>query len=227
MNDVLQLTMLGSHPKMFREIANIRRLWLIVPDTGRTNVPLTCQFRPEHTTKFTAELQRFVFSFNRSNDEARDRMAFQGYRDTFNTRGKVRDHYNAITGEGNPANLPTLEFNIGFAGNVVAGTPTISDGTMDIRIGTPVLKLETININNPLPSGMTYETHPHLIHHEIITLGDKRNPFPQMGGKTREPFRPCYTPLMSKVDMYIEMDKLKEIHTGSRPPNPYNPAWDW
>lgn len=223
---MIEMLIDGYSPARYREITNIP-LWWIIPDTERTNVPLTCQFRPEHTAKFTAELQSFVFSFNHSDNDARDRLAFQGYRDTFNTRGKVRDHYNAITGEGNPDDLPTIEFNIGFAGNVVTGTPMISDGSMGITAGVPVLKLVTIDVRNSLPVGLSYATHPYLIHHEIITLGTRRNPFIQMGGKERAPFRPCFTPLMSKGDMYIETSKLMPLPLGTLPPNPYEPAWIW
>jgi hypothetical protein len=201
-----------------------KTLWWIVPDVGRNRVPLTCQFRPEHTGKFTPEMQNFVFNLNRSDNEIRDRLAFQGYRDTFNTRGKVRDHYNAITKEGDPSDLPTVEYNIGFAGNVISGIEIVSDGSIGIRAGVKVLKIETIDVNNPLPCGVSYKTHPWLIHHEIICLYEKRNPFPQMGGKDIEPYLPCFTPLWSRAPLYIEMSKLKKV---TDVPNPYNPEWSW
>jgi len=202
-----------------------RSLWLIKPDTHRTGVPLTCQFRPEHTAPFTPDRQQFVFSLNRSDNEARDRQAFQGYRDTINTRGKVRDNWNDILQEGDYTSMPTIEFNIGIRANVVSGVQVLSDGLSGIPKDVPVLQMDTIDINNPLPYGITYRTHPWLVHHEIIGLYEKRNPFIQMGGKAREPYRPCYTPLWSKGKMFIRMSELDEVPFGTLIPNPYEPAW--
>lgn len=212
-----------------------RRLWWILPDDllpaqyapVRSNVPMTCQYRPQKTIPFTDKLQNFIFNLNRSDNEARDRSVFQAYRDTWNTVGKVRDHYNAITGEGDPNDLPTLELNIGMAGNVVSGIPMTSDGSMGIPSGTPVLQIETLNPDN-LPTSISYVGNEHLIHHQTIIIGTmyggqrKRNPFIQMGGRAIEPYLPCLTALISTVPLYIEMYKLKEVLDI---PNPYNPEW--
>jgi len=222
--NAMQALVMPDHPADYVRVER-PRLWWILPDVNRTGVPLICQFRPEHTDKFTPERQQFVFSQNRSDDEARDRMAFQGYRDTFNTRGKVRDNWNDITQDGNPASLPTLEFNIGFRANVVTGYPIISDGSMGYPSGTPLLRLETIDVNKPLPWGINWRSHPWLIHHEVITLHEIRNPFPQMGGRDRAPYRPCFTPLWSSRPMYIRMSELWEVPSNQKIPNPYFPEW--
>lgn len=216
----------------------VRRLWYILPDDllppqyapVRSNVPLTCQYRPQRTIRFTSELQNFIFNLNRSDDEERDRGVFQAYRDTWNTAaGKIRDHYNAITGEGDIGNLPALELNIGMAGNVVSGIPMISDGTMDIPMGTPVLQIETLHPDR-LPVNMKYAGNEHFIHHQTIITGGivgdqrQRNPFPQMGGRANHPYLPCLTALISPVPLYIEMAKLREVDII---PNPYNPVFDF
>lgn len=203
-----------------------RPLWWIIPDVERTQVPVTCQFRPEHSDQFTPDRQRFVMSLNRSGNTKRDNQAFQGYRDIFNTRGKVRDHWNeALQEQGSEPGMPTLEFNIGFRANVVSGIPMVSNGKIGIPEGEEVLQLETININNLLPYGITYRTHPWLVHHEVICLYEKRNPVPQMGGKDISPYLPSYTPLWSKVKMYMRMSELKPVPFGAVIPNPYEPEW--
>lgn len=226
----MQTTISITHPVR-------RRLWWILPDDmlsppiEREGVPMTCQFRPRKTIPFTAELQNFIFSLNCSDNEARDRMAFQGYRDTWNTVGKVRDHYNAITGEGDPNDLPKMELNIGIRCNVVSGEPVISDGTMGIPAGTPVLRIEALDPDN-LPENISYPGNEHLIHHLVIGKGFVNgrqgiNPFPQMGGRVVAPYLPSLTALISPVPLYIRMSELMELPLGAPIPNPYNPAWIW
>jgi len=214
-----------------------KRLWWLLPDDMldppipalSQGFPMIVRYSPEGTIKFTVKLQNFIFNLNRSDNEARDRMAFQGYRDTWNSNSKVRDHYNAITGEGDPNDLPNMQLEIGAGGNVVSGTPEISDGHSGIRAGIPVLRLETLDPSN-LPATISYKTHPHLIHHLTVIVPtqyngfQKRNPFPQMGGRAIAPFLPSYTALISPIPLYIEMSKLREV---SKIPNPYNPEWIW
>jgi len=212
-----------------------RRLWWILPDdmldppVEREGKPMTCQYRPQKTINFTSELQNFIFGLNRSDNEARDHAAFAPYRDTWNTVGKFSDGcYNYITGEGDINQPAKMEVNIGMRANVVSGEPVISDGSMGIPAGIPVLKIEVLDPNN-LPANISYFGNEHLVHHQIIGKGiangsQGRNPFPQMGGRIVAPYKPCLTALISPVPLYIRMDELKEV---ASIPNPYNPAWLW
>lgn len=200
------------------------------PADNSLGFPMVFRLETHSTIKMTKEIQEYIFSFNRSDNERRDRMAFQGYCDTWATNyGKVRDCANFITGENIFLPLPKWT-NLVCGGNVICGEEMISDGSYGIRSGVRVLKVETIDSNN-LISGLSYENSPHLIHHMTIirpnTINGRLavNPFPQMGGKSNEPYRPSYYPLMSPKPVYIEMVHLKKLELGSGIPNPYNPEW--
>ena len=186
------------------------------------------RLQPHGTMPMTQKIQEFIFSFNRSDNEARDRQAFQGYCDTWACNyGKVRDSANFITGENLSADLPKWT-NLVMGRNMLCGTEMISDGSFGIKHGVPVLKVETINPDNP-PVGMTHLTHPHLIHHcniirpNIIDGLRQVDPFPQMGGRALPPFMPSLYPLMSLGSVYIEMWMLIKLPPGSTLPNQYHP----
>lgn len=217
-----------------------RKLYWLLPDDllfppkpipEEVGFPQIVQYSPQRTIPFTKELQNFIFNLNRSDDEERDRQAFQGYRDTWNTTGKIHDHYNAITDDGDPNDLPTYELNIGAGANVVSGTRELSSGVAETGIpkNTIILRLETLSLAD-LDGHYTYQTHPWLIHHLatiIPTVLDgihRRNPFPQMGGRSIPPYLPSYTALISPTPLFIEMNKVSEVTTI---PNPYWPPWNW
>lgn len=204
-----------------------------VPEQG---FPLVVNFYPKVTIPFTIKLQNYIFNLNRSDNEARDRMAFQGYMDTWNTTGKVRDHYNAILNEGDPNDLPTWEAGgpVGIGANVVTGTPMISGGVAytGLPAGMLVLKMEVMHPDE-LIEGANYESHPWLIHHLVTIVPsqlegiNRRNPFPSMGGRIIPPYLPSYKAMISPVPLYIPMIKLRYIPESDPIPDPYWPPEKW
>jgi len=227
----------GSEYQHIPALVRPGRLWFILPDDMRTPprvrpaVPMTCQMRPEIRIPFTSRLQFDIRALNDSGNKDRDDAAFQEYRDTWNT-SKLRDHYNAVLDVGDKTDLAALECHIQFAGNVVWAEPEISDGTMGITKGVPVIKIHTIHPDVLHPE-YNDQTHPWFIHHQSIIrpnlFGDfqMRNPFIQMGGKNRKPYRPCFTKLISPVPLYMRQDEVKEIFANEPIPSPYNPPWDY
>lgn len=215
------------------------RLWWILPDDMRIPprvrpaVPMTVQLRPEIRVPFTPDLQFDIRKLNDSGNKERDDAAFQEYRDTWNTAsGKLWNHYNAVTDVGDPNNLPALECHIQFAGNVVWAEPEISDGSIGITKGMSIIKIHTIHPDDLHPE-YTDQTHPWFIHHQVIIRPNlfgsyqMRNPFIQMGGKDRVPYRPCFTKLISPVPMFIRLSEVREVFEDEELPEPYNPAWNY
>jgi hypothetical protein len=199
--------------------------------TALASAPIVFRLEVHRTIPMTREIQEYIFSFNRSDNDARDRRAFQGYCDTWATNyGKVRNGMNYITGEYASASLPKWT-NLVCGRNVVCGEEMVSDGSYGIQSGIPVLRVETIDSNNLQPD-ISYETHPHLVHHCTIITSNimenglrQVNPFPQMGGRATEPKLPCLYPLLSDRPVYIPMWMLIKLTPGSAIPNPYNPVW--
>jgi len=229
----------GSEYQHIPTLVRPGRLWWILPDDMRTPprvrdaVPMTCQLRPETRIPFVPKLQFDIRGLNDSGNKARDDAAFEQYRDTWNTAsGKLATHYNAITDVGDRTNLPALECHIQFAGNIVWAEPEISDGTIGIPRGVRVIRIHTIHPDDLHPE-YTDKTHPWFVHHQVIIrpnlFGEfqMRNTFIQMGGKSKEPFRPCLTKLISPVDLFIRQDEVREVLENEPIPNPYNPVWDY
>ena len=194
------------------------------------NRPMVFRLEVHKSMPFTEPLQKFCFNLNRSDDESRDRHIFADCYDTWSTNaGKIRDCRNYISGEGVGKPDPKWA-NLVMGRNVVCGEEVVSDGSFGILNGVKCLMVETLNPDS-LPSGITYKTHPHLIHHcNIINVASynglqKVLPFPQMGGKVKEPYMPVYYPLMSREKVYIPMWMLIKLPIGSKIPNPYNPEW--
>lgn len=193
------------------------------------NRPMVFRLEPHGTMPMKEIIQKFLFSLNRSDDEQEDRRVFADCWDTWATNyGKVRACNNYITGEIHGEDPKWT--NLVCGRNVICGTEMISDGSIGIRKGEPVLKVETLN-PDALPFGINPIGNEHLIHHcTIITdrkLEDKYyqvNPFPQRGGREG---KPVLYGLMSRTPVYIEMWMLDKLTLGAKLPSPYHPAWDW
>lgn len=176
----------------------------------------------------TKHIQEFLFNLNRTDDEARDRDQFQDNYDTWATNeGKIRDGANYITGERLDLVDPRWSTLV-MGRNALCGVEMVSDGSFGITAGTPVLKVETLDPSN-LPAGLSYETHPHLIHHCNIITDNKVdglyqvNPF--KNARVTYPYKPTYYGLMASGSVYIPMWMLIKHPIGTPLPSPYNPGW--
>jgi hypothetical protein len=186
----------------------------------RTGKPGILNFLQLQHNNLNEAWQRFWFSLNTVADYNLSVKAWNGYTsgNAFLTDGYGTDYFrNYITGENLSKGYPKIETK-GCVGNVVCG------------VGEPVrlwqgwlwLRIETLDITKPPPVGMTYQTHPHLIHHATVSAGSKCNPFPHLGG--RNTGRPVYFPVTSKGAVYYPLKYLQKLPLGSLPPNPYYPA---
>lgn len=168
-----------------------------------------------------AAWQRFWFSLNRTDDYSRDVRAWNTYTNSqaFLTDATGTDKYrNYIADTHIDQPYPKIESK-GCVGNVVC---IVEDPAM---MAKGYAQIETININNPPPVGMTYKSHPHLIHHATnITSGASGyvcNPFTHLGG--RNTGIPIYFPVTSKSPVYYPIRYLQKLAVGAPVPNPYTP----
>lgn len=194
------------------------------------NRPMVFRLQTYRSMWMTKKIQEFLFGLNRTNDEARDRAEFQDSYDTWGTNeGKIRDGANHVTGERLYLEDPRWSTLV-MGRNALCGVEMISDGSFGIKAGTPVLKVETLN-PDALPSGMTYQTHPHLIHHCNIIVDSKVNGLYQVNpfktARVTPPYKPTYYGLMARGDVYIEMWMLIKHPLGQPLPNPYNPIFNF
>jgi len=162
--------------------------------------------------------QEFWFNLNVTGDANKDIRAWNTYTNSkaFITDKTGTDQYrNYITGANMAADLPKIESKA-CAGNVVC------------IVGNPVYiwrelhaQIETLDIMSPPPE-ITYQTHPHLIHH-ATNYGNIGvcNPFTHLGG--RDTGIPVLFPLTSKGAVYYPLSKLENLPIGSPIPSPYNP----
>lgn len=196
------------------------------------NRPMVFRMQTYGSFPMTEAVQKFLFDLNRTDDEERDRDQFADLYDTWSTNeGKIREGANFITGERLDQPLPRWS-HLYCGRNVFCGKETVADGTYDIPFGTRVLEVETLDPLN-LPAGLSYETHPHLIHHCNIIVDNKVdglyqvNPF--RSARVTPPYKPAYYGLMGKSGqrLHIEMWKLIKLPLGTMLPNPYNPIWEW
>lgn len=193
------------------------------------NRPMVFRMQTYRSIPFTKAMQEFMFTLNRTTDEDRDRHEFEDSFDTWATNeGKVRDGANYITGERLTLGDPRWS-TLAMGRNVLCGEEMIANG-IAIQSGTPVLKIEHLDPYN-LPTGLTYEAYPHLIHHCSIITANKVdglyqvNPF--KSARIISPYKPTLYGLMAKGDVYIEMWKLIKHPLGQPLPNPYWPAFYW
>jgi hypothetical protein len=235
--DTMQALVMPGHPQTYYWE---RQYYYIKPDdfgvrNDRTDCPMTVQVRPEATIPYTPALQQFNFERNRTGNDATDKLAFADCHNIWKTKKIIGGHYdtggyNAITGEGNPNDLPALEVNIQIAGNVFSGIEQEADGIATILNGTQVLKINTIHPDDiSLYFGLSYTDRPDLFHHIIIIKSQLaadghrvRNPAPQLEGRDGHP---VITAVISPFPMYIRMSALIKLELGAPIPPPYNPAW--
>ncbi len=150
--------------------------------------------------------------------------------DTWATNsGKIRDCHNYITGE--RPDKPDPRWSYLYMGrNALCGEEVIADGSFAIKAGMPCLKVETLNPDN-LPAGLTYKSHPHLIHHCNIITDHKVdglyqvNPF--LTARVTPPNQPVLYGLMAKTAVYVPMWMLYKHPLGEPLPSPYQPSWSW
>ena len=193
--------------------------------------PMVFRLEPYTGTKLLAPLQWFWFNLNLTSSFIESVKAWQAYTKdgvAFNNGlwgvNFGRDYVSGLRLK-SPL-IPKMGTLI-CGGNVICGSEmTLTKRAGNIAKGTRVLKVETINVNRGLPVGITYASHPWLIHHatiirpEIEANGLKMvNPFPQMGGRDG---RPIYYPVWSAADVYYPLRMLEKVAVV---PNPYNPAW--
>jgi hypothetical protein len=173
--------------------------------------------------------QRFWFGLNQSGDHDKD---VKGWNNYANSQAFLTDGYgvdtcrNYIEEADMSLPLPKIETK-GCIGNVVCsvGEPVkLWQGWMWVQI-------ETMEITNPPPVGITYKSHPHLIHHANNLTGreDGRggyivNPFTHLGG--RNTGIPILFPLTSKGPVYYPLHLLEKLPLGDPLPSPYNPPMD-
>ena len=197
--------------------------------------PMVFRLEPYQGTKLYSALQWFWFRLNLSSDTNKNVQAWNAYTAdgvAFNNGSwGVNKCKNYITSErlGISYAYPQMGRLI-CGGNVITGIETTLTKRQGALLkGTKVLKVTTIDVRKPLPAGITYLTHPHLIHHatiirpEIEANGQKRvNPFPFLGGREG---LPIYYPLWSDGDVYYPMRQLEKLPINAPIPNPYNSAW--
>lgn len=192
--------------------------------------PMVFRMEPYRGTKLFRALQEFWFHLN--NKTEADRKAWAAYtkhNTAFNNGSWGVDYCrDYISGARLSALYPHPKMGtLLCGGNVIKGTPmTLTRRVGAFKKGEKVLKVETIDVRKPLPYNITYETHPHLIHHATIILPNKIggrkqvNPFPQRGGRNGYS---VYYPVWSDGDVYYRMSMLEPV---SYVPNPFNPEWN-
>lgn len=113
-----------------------------------------------------------------------------------------------------------------LGGNVICGEETeMPFPSGHIARGEKVLKVETLT--KPM-MGITYETHPHLIHKGTIILdrlapdgGWTLNPYPDKDGRLTG--LDCFYPVISERTVYYPMKQLRKLPLGKPLPPVYNP----
>jgi len=197
--------------------------------------PMVQRLEPWKGTKLYSALQWFWFRLNLTADTSKNVQAWNAYTADgiafCNGSWGVDKCKNYITSErlGFQYAYPQMGRLI-CGGNVITGEEmTLTKRIGELLKGTRVLKVATIDVRKTLPAGMTYETHPWLIHHATIIRPEKEdnglkrvNPFPQLGGREGVPI---YYPLWSDGDVYYPMRQLAKLAPNSTIPNPYNPAF--
>jgi hypothetical protein len=207
------------------------------PSGTANGFPQVQRLHPFKGTKLTEALQWFWFGLNLTADIKESLQAWRSYTAdgvAFNNGSwglnLCRDYVSGARLKP-PFPFPQMGRLI-CGGNVICGVEVGKEKVAGIPKGLDVLKVETINVRQSLPKGISYETHPWLIHHATIIRpentannvnGRRRvNPFPQLGGREG---RPIYYPLFSDGDVYYPMRMLEKLPLNSPVPSPYNPPW--
>lgn len=202
-----------------------------------TGWPMVFRMEPYKGTKMYAALQWFWFRLNLTADTGKNIQAWNAYTKSgvaFNNGSwGVNVCRNYITSErlGVLSPYPQMGRLI-CGGNVITGIEmTLTKRQGALLKGTKVLKVSTIDVRKPLPAGISYKTHPHLIHHATIIRPEREanglkrvNPFPQLYGRDGVPI---YYPVWSDGDVYYPLRQLEKLPLNSPIPNPYNPAWSF
>lgn len=230
----MQALVLPNNPKTLHwDEAPI--LWWALPDDmlpakyrkerpgGDQGYPQTVKVTTaKETEPYTQELQEFNYALN----PGLPRSAFADIMDTWNTGSKVRDNANFINHERETGPLPKLPTDLLFGCNVYRQVRRFAwGGNMGIPVGTDVTEIETIHPDRlPDPATLPVWLKQHLtIITPVMYQGRQRvNPFPHNGGRDG---KPCYTGVISRMPVYIEVERLMPVV--SFMPNPYYPEWKW
>jgi len=98
-------------------------------------------------------------------------------------------------------------------------------GNMGIPVGADVIEIETIHpehLPDPATLPIWIKHHLNVILPTKYNGRQKVNPFPQNGGRNG---RPCYTALISRSPVYIEVERCMAVQ--SFVPPVYNPEWSY
>lgn len=186
--------------------------------------PYVRRFQPHHYSWMTEDIQEFWFGLNR-NPANKAVQAWNSYTNSgaFITNDKGTDRFrNYIDNTNMDKGLPGIQ-TLGCARNVLAGVEIEDDE------GIMQLEYEYIDSTDPIPAGISYETHPWLIHiANIITTirlpngTYKVNAFDHLGG--REGF-PVKFPIMARglTKMRFPLSQLRKLTIGAPLPPVYNP----
>lgn len=188
--------------------------------------PAIINFQQLQHNKMNEAWQQFWFGLNRTNDLTSDVRAWNTYTSSlsFLTDGAGTDVYHNYISRKNSGEIDPRIESKGCCGNVICivGHPiTLWDGALHVQI-------ETLDITLPPPFGITYASHPHLIHHATVLTnvndghgGLVVNPFSHLGG--RKSGVPVYFPVTSNGPVYYPLRYLEKLPSGVAAPNPYNP----
>lgn len=186
--------------------------------------PAIVNFQQMQHNSLNKEWQEFWFGLNRTGNDILDKKAWGLYANSkaFLTDGTGVDTCRNYIDETDPSlPLPKIESK-GCQGNVICA---VGDPVM-LWKGMWWLQIETLNITKPPPVGMTYQSHPHLIHHATNLAGDGIcNPFPHFGG--RDTGIPVLFPVTSKGPVFYPQKYLAKLSPGSPIPNPYTPPMEF
>jgi hypothetical protein len=235
-----------------------RQYYLVLPDdqwdpvferTGLnrlTGAPCVFRGEPYGWTYFNAGWQKMFFEVNRTNrgfnEDHKDFITMaESSKSHFNSRGlwnlksnpAKQTAYDYIIGEGpvdaNKNKIEAKYSKLLLGGNVVCGIKTVMPfKSGHIEKNEPVLQLMTLK--KPV-SGLSYATHPHLIHAGTIII-DRPAPEPYEGGWIRNPYPDkngrnsglhAFYPLVSEEPLYYPMKGLRELDPDEEIPNVCNP----
>ena len=204
-----------------------------------TGAPCVWRLEPHSYTLMDKDWQEMFFEVNRTNRGfLQDHKSFITMLESSKSHTNARGIWNL---KSEPAkqtahdwildtgpDVLTKYIRLILGGNVICGIETIMPfKSGHIQAGQRVLQVETLK--NPM-KGISYETHPHLIHKGTIILdrevkpphtGWILNPYPDKGG--RNTGLDAYYPVISTGTVYYPMSQLRKLPLGEALPSVYNP----